>query len=438
MLRRISYFLVCATPLAATMFYGAVHQPVIAAFYLVIAFIVTFLTLNLWGQKEIWISTSLLQLPIWLLCGYAFFQLIPFGSIGPISLDPYSTQITAVHIAALAAFFSVALIVINSAERLRRLGTILTIFGCVYAFYAILQSLLSPDAIYGLYKPQSARPFGSFVNRHDFAAIIEMTIAIPLGLMFVGAVDRDKRLIYVVAVGVMGTSLLLSGSRGGLVAVIAAVILLVLMTSRAKGARNLVLKAGLSAALLVAAIGGAVFVGGDTSLTRFSDLAATDNISSSRTHIWRVTLDVIAENFPLGAGLGAFTQAYAASDTSSGALRVEQAHNDYLQIVADAGIVGLLLGGFFLVVFFQAGIRSTAARDKTLQGLALGAFAGCFAVLVHSLFDFVLHITAVTLMFLILLAVLVAAGRRSDEGVEDVSSVKPANKATVTPLRRIA
>jgi hypothetical protein len=49
----------------------------------------------------------------------------------------------------------------------------------------------------------------------------------------------------------------------------------------------------------------------------------------------------------------------------------------------------------------------------------IGAFAGCVAVLVHSLFDFVLHTTAITLLFLMLLALVVAAGRSYADDPED-------------------
>lgn len=431
MLNKLAFILICATPILATLLYGAVHQPVIAAFYASVALLVFLLAFDGWRTGNVRVSRSYLQLPLWLLGTYALIQIIPFGGAGTISLDPHSTKLTAIHIFAVALFFSAALVIFDSFARLRKVANVVTIFGFIYAFYAILQSVLSPDAIYGVYKPQSV-PFGSFVNRHDFASIVEMTIAVPLGMIFTGSVTRDRRLIYGVAVALMGTSLLLSGSRGGLVALVAEVILLVMLTSRAKGTKSLVLKLGLSAALILSAVGGAIFVGGDTSLTRFGDAVGSENFSSSRTHIWGVTVRVIGQNMPLGAGLGAFTQAYAGVDTSSGALRVDQAHNDYLQMLADAGVVGLLIGGAFLFLFFREGIRNAEAKNIPRRGIAVGAFAGCFAVLVHSLFDFVLHITAVSLMFLLLLALLVTAGSEYEDDERD--ELPRRRKANVTPI----
>ena len=122
---------------------------------------------------------------------------------------------------------------------------------------------------------------------------------------------------------------------------------------------------------------------------------------------------------PFGAGFGAFGAAYTRFDTLSGLARVEQAHNDYLQVLADAGIPGLLLGLVFLFLLFRYGWRARKIENVFRRGIALGAFAGCFAVLVHSIFDFVLHVTAVALMFLTLLALLAANQKPFPDELED-------------------
>jgi len=433
-LNKLSFVLICATGIFTTLAYGTVHQPVIAFFYAIVTVMGLVWASDCLINGEVRFSRSPLQIPLLLLGVYALIQIVPFGTVTEyngiagvprtISVEPFATQVTALHIFALCAFFALALAALDSSARVRRLATVITVFGFVYGFYAILQMVLSPDKIYGIYKPQSAVPFGSFVNRHDFAAVMEMSISVPLGMMFAGAVRSDKKLLYVVAIVLMGSSLLLSGSRGGLIALIAEIILLVILTTRAKGRNDLILKIALSGLLVISAVGGAVFVGGDTSLTRFSEAAAADDISSSRTQIWGVTLNVIAANMPFGAGLGAYAQAYTKSDTASGYERVEQAHNDYLQVAADAGLVGLVLGALFLFWFFREGIRNAAVTNAFRRGIAVGSFAGCFAILIHSLFDFVLHITAVSVMFLTLMSMLVAAGREYDDDTDEFDNLK--------------
>jgi len=322
-----------------------------------------------------------------------------------------------VHYFALFLLFGVALVLIDSASRIRKLVMLITIFGFIYAFFAILQSVLSPLKIYGIY--EAGAPFGSFVNRHDFAAYMEMAISLPLGLLFVGAVSKDKRLLYITAVALMGVSLLLSGSRGGLVAFLAEVIFLVILTTGTEHKARLGLKLALAGLLLIGVVAGAIFVGGETSLTRVADTASSGDLTTGRSNIWSVTLGVIKSNLPFGAGLGAFGVAYTPHDTMSGLERVEQSHNDYLQVLADAGIVGLAIGAFFLFRLFVLGRETTGVRNTYRRGIGLGALAGVFGILVHSIFDFVLHITAVSVLFLMLLTLLSASRRSYEDDVDD-------------------
>jgi O-antigen ligase len=60
----------------------------------------------------------------------------------------------------------------------------------------------------------------------------------------------------------------------------------------------------------------------------------------------------------LGTGLGAFGVIYTGFDTRNGLLRLEQAHNDYLQILSDGGIVGAALGLAFVVLLFARAFLS--------------------------------------------------------------------------------
>ncbi len=445
-LNKLAFFLICTIIVFTTMAYGTVHQPILALFYFFIAILLILWAIDCFRTGKCRFSASLLQLPLLMLAAYGLIQIVPFGSYDEaggiidiprtISIEPFATKVTSLHILALAIFFSAALVYLDSAKRLRRLVTFIIVFGFIYAFYAILQSVLSPTKIYGIYAPRYAMPFGSFVNRHDFAALIEMAVCVPLGLLFVGAVKHDKRLLYVVAVTLMISALLLSGSRGGLVALAAEIILLIILTTATQGSKRFVLKAALSLLLAAAAVGGAIFVGGDTSLTRFADTAASGDISSNRFHIWDVTVKVIKHSFPFGTGLGAYTQAYTQFDTLSGQDLVEQAHNDYLQVLADAGLAGLILGTLFLFWFFREGIRNTRRNNTFRRGVAVGAFAGCFAILVHSLFDFVLHITAISVMFLSLIALLVSSGRRFDDDITEFDGTRSRRSTNVSSLRK--
>jgi O-antigen ligase len=114
---------------------------------------------------------------------------------------------------------------------------------------------------------------------------------------------------------------------------------------------------------------------------------------------------MIRANPLLGVGLGAYATAFSLYTKRDGSVRVPQAHNDYLQVVADCGIVGGLIALWFVVVVFRVVGRGLKSRDRLLSGLALGSGAGIVGILVHSLFDFNLQIPSNALLFLVLAAV---------------------------------
>ena len=91
-----------------------------------------------------------------------------------------------------------------------------TIFGTIMAFFGILQRFSNLEAIYGMRDVGQATPFGSFVNQHHFAAFMEMTIGITLGLIFGKVTKTDKNPLLIIATVIMGIALLLTSSRGGI------------------------------------------------------------------------------------------------------------------------------------------------------------------------------------------------------------------------------
>ena len=442
---RILFFLLCLTLVFTTLAYGTVHQPIISVFYLVAVIVACLWALDAFQTGVLRFSKSLIQIPLIAIIVYGFVQIIPFGSSNEIagisdiprtiSLEPFWTKLFALHLFAFLIFLGAFLTFVDSAKRLRKIVWLITIFGFAFAFFAILQYVLSPDKIYGIYELQYAQPFGSFVNRHNFAAYMEMTIAVPLGLIFAGAVPRDKKLLVITAIGLMGIALILSGSRGGLVALLAEIFFLLILTTETKSYGQLGLKIGFAVLLLATIVAGSILIGGESSLTRIAETAASNDITTNRTHIWNVTLSVI-QSYPIfGTGLGGFSAAYTNFDTLNGMARVEQAHNDYLQILADAGLIGLIIAAFFVYQLFRGGLKNAKSSNPFRRGVAVGALAGCFAVLVHSLFDFVLHTTAITYLFVALVALVFVSGNKfADDADEGAPRRRKSRSASVTPI----
>jgi len=337
-----------------------------------------------------------------------------------LSFDPYTTRLVLVQILGLLIFFAATLVFVDTPRRLKLLVRTITIFGFFLAIFGLTQQFTSPSKIYWIREPAQAQPFGPFINRHHFAGYMELAIALPLGLLFSGSLEKEKRFIYLFAVVLMGIALILTNSRGGLIALVAEVLFLVAITAfRGRGNREdnrsaisfAATKAGLALALILALLAGVVIFGGEDVLRRLAGTVSTEDPTSGRAHFWGVAIDIIKNHPLLGIGLGAFAMVYTGYDTNNGMLRLEQVHNDYLQVLTDGGILAAALGLFFVITLFRGGFARRASDDLFRRGVANGAMAGCFAVLVHSFFDFTLHTTSNALLFLVLAALATMNGR---------------------------
>ena len=454
------YLILCAAIVLSTLAYGTVHYWALAVFQLGAALIVAFWVVDAWRSRTLRFSRNSLQWPLLGLFLLGLVQLLPLGNaadgaalssatpVRSLSLDPYSTRLVLVQLLSLIVYFAATLSFTDSPGRLRLLVRTIAIFGFVLAIFGLIQSFTSPTRVYWVRELAQSTPFGPFINRHHFAGYMELTIALPLGLLFSGAIERDKRVLYIFAAAMMGVALIMTGSRGGIIALGAELLFLVLLTGfglvrsrrasehgserhgregqdppgagrerqRADGGsgsrvRQMAVRAGLAFMLVLALVVGAVLLGGEDALSRFVGTVNTNDPTTGRAHFWSVTLDIIRHHPLIGTGLGAFGVVYTRYDTRNGMFRLEQAHNDYLQLVSDAGILGALLGTLFVVLLFRMGLQRRETDDAFRRGVVTGALAGCFAVLVHSFFDFTLHTTSNALLFLVLAALATINGR---------------------------
>ena len=112
----------------------------------------------------------------------------------------------------------------------------------------------------------------------------------------------------------------------------------------------------------------------------------TDDPTTGRSHFWSVTLDIIRKRIRGSTGLGAFGVVYTQYDSRSGLFRLEQAYNDYLQILSDGGVIGAALALWSLSSFSFDGqvLDRVQSQDQFRRGVALAAVGGCcFAVLIR-------------------------------------------------------
>ena len=423
---RLAFLTVCVALVLTTLAYGTVHYWALAVFALSAAGIVCLWTVDGMVLRSMQLSLNRLQWPLVGMILLGLIQLLPLRSpenaglplsqARTLSLDPYATRLVIAQVASLFIYFAATFIFVDSPRRLRTLVRTITIFGFLLAMFGLTQSLTTDGTrVYWFRQLTQSTAFGPFINRHHFAGYMELAIALPLGLLFTGAIEKQKRLLYGFAAALMGVALIMTNSRGGIISLGAEILFLAVVGTaarkrdghrlpRAERMRAAMIRAGLAFALMVALIGGALAFGGADVFTRLLGTPAAADPTTGRAHFWNVTLDII-KGYPItGSGLGSFGVIYTRYDSHNGLFRLEQAHNDYLQTLADGGLIGAALGLCFIAILFRDGFARRETHDHFRRGVVTGALAGCFAVLVHSFFDFTLHTTANALLFLVLAA----------------------------------
>ncbi|MCY7375914.1 MAG: O-antigen ligase family protein [Pyrinomonadaceae bacterium] len=425
----IIFVLLCTMLVVSTVAFGSVDVWALGLNAFFAGLVAVFWTVDALVKKEFRFNASLLQIPILALILIGLIQLLPLRSLNfsadllsvaaanSLSLAPYVTRLAIVQLVIYFIFFAAAQTYISNENRLRKIVVTIIGFASLMAFFGILQQLASVESIYGLRTSDQAVPFASFINRHHFASFMEMTMGLTLGLLFGKATRSNKRVFLVIAVVIMGMALVLTNSRGGMISLLAVVGFIVVVNVRQKPIdepesatepvvsnrqRNIIYIGG-GLILILVLFGAVLLLGGDESLLRGVGLSNPNEVSNGRFHFWQIAWQIFLENPILGAGLDSYGTIFPHYDSWNGILRIEQAHNDYLQTLADAGILGFACVAAVIYLLFKKSQPIIGkASDRFGRGAATGAIAGCFGILVHSFFDFPLRTPSNALFFLTL------------------------------------
>ena len=243
-------------------------------------------------------------------------------------------------------------------------------------------------------------PFGPFANRNHFAGFAELVLPMSLVPLLLGRVRRDRLVIVGILAVISLSALLLSASRGGIISLGAelAFLFLVVLLRRA-GGRHLYV-GGL---VLLAAFVTVSWLGVNQILSRFSTLQTLEVTQSKRASMRHGTWKLFLDHPILGTGLGTLQQVYPPYETLYDGKIVNHAHNDYLEALAETGIIGGLCCAWFLGVLFIRALRFLQIEGNSLANtLRLCGWTACCGLLVHSLVDFNLHIPSNLLLFLLM------------------------------------
>ncbi len=288
-----------------------------------------------------------------------------------------------------------------SPERLRRLLTALAVFGALLAIFAMIQDVSGTKAIYWMFQPSdvAAQIYGPFVNRNHYAGLMELLAPLPFLLCLS---QRPERRLPLLGAGVlMVLSVFLSRSRGGMVALGAELVFIAVFLSRIRHRAKSFAAIGVIAAVLAVLI---VWVGSDPVVHRLTDMKDANRVS-----IFKDTLHMWSSRPVLGYGSGTFDLVYPTFQSFVVDSVINHAHNDYLELLSETGLIGAGLIAWFLVLVYRKASKQLRPGAKTSDSVLIAVLAGITGLLVHSLVDFNFHIPANAALFLVMAAIAVTA-----------------------------
>jgi O-antigen ligase len=208
----------------------------------------------------------------------------------------------------------------------------------------------------------------------------------------------------------MAGTIFLSGSRGGVLAFAVQMVVLAVLLRRRVGTWKQPLLMG---AFLLVAIGILVWIGGNELTRRMASMQTETRQELSggvRLTIDRDSLRMWREKPLLGWGLGTFPVVYPRFRSFFTSFFVNEAHNDYLQLLVETGLAGFLIAIWFLVLTFRHARPKLENWTDTANGaLTVAALLGCLGILVHSFLDFNLQIPANAALFYVLCSIAASA-----------------------------
>ena len=370
------------------------------------------------------------------------------AGLGPatarISLAPAETLGALLQLASCAVLFFLSVHVLRYQRAFVRAGAAMVASGTAVALIGIAQNVWSNGKIYWVFASGSGTPFGPFVNHNHFAGYMELVLGMALGMFAaeVSAVrerqsipglagyfswiwDRTggRALMLAVCSLVIAAALSVSLSRGGVLSVLLTAILFstALFTAKVPNSRAVTLGLLLVLALV------AVLVISPRVRSRWQ--AGLDESGRYRIAVWGDTLRMASE-FPVtGSGLGSFRSVFPRFRSFVLQSETTHAENEYLQWLAETGVVGTLILLWIAVVFgSRIGARFAKRKDPYVRCLTLGVLFGLFAFLTHNAMDFNFHIPANAMTFVVLAAIALLCisthrGERFDTFLLHVSSI---------------
>jgi O-antigen ligase len=286
-------------------------------------------------------------------------------------------------------------------RHVRRAAMALGSYGVAIASFAIIQNLSSPGKLYWVRAPRfGGWIYGPYVNHNHYAGLMEMLTPIPLVFAFTRYARGRKKWAAASAAALMGASIFLSGSRGGMAAFALQVALFFWFVFRERAHGRV---ASVMATFLIASLAFVGWIGGSEVSKRITTLSPykhSELAADMRRAINRDAIHMFTAHPILGFGAGAFGEVYPQFRSIYTNSLIDHAHNDYLELLVETGVIGFGLGCWLIWASFRSALRKVHNWPSDVNGaVSLSALLGIIGILVHSFVDFNLQIPANAALF---------------------------------------
>ena len=333
-----------------------------------------------------------------------------------ISLLPSGTQLSLFQfLACLSLFILVVTLCRRYGSRIK-LAWVLCAIGLLLSLAGLYQRWSGTQEIYGFWDSvHGGAHFGPFVNRNHFAGYLVMVIPVSASLVFIRKLSPTSsksrgrnhkgtdfswlQILALCSLVMMLAALFSSQSRGGIIgAGVAACVMSALAWKKAQTRSAGVM----CAAIFVVGFLVGIWFAGPELTHRWQDLYRdlSSPMDTGRVRAAKRTL-LLFKQFPIfGTGLGTFESVFPSVQTPElGEGIWRYAHNDWLQLLAEAGLVGVVLAGAFGLTLARFMYRRIGSkRMGSGWWLTVGAAGSLCGLVAHGLVDFNFHIPSNSLL----------------------------------------
>jgi len=341
-----------------------------------------------------------------------------------ISIDRGATLAEFLKFSSYVTFFFMVLVLVDSHRRMRILAVVIMFVGLGVGVYGLFNTLSGIEYIWWSPK-EHYRGFvtGTFINRNHLAGHLEIVIALTFGLVLAGqrsarhysglkirmraffsfVLEGEGRIaVYLL---IMFAALLLSGSRGGVAAMFTALLIGFVISLLVKGRSSG--EARFAPFILVMALVASLWLGLGSLPDRYE--AAGGDIAA-RTNVWKPAFSLSDDYLWFGSGAGTFKYIFPMYEDGSLIGYYDHAHNDYLEVLTDQGVIGfMLLGGAIILLMIKILTGFVRRRDPLMRSMLFAALVGSISLLLHALVDFNFQIPANAVYFYLLLGIGIVA-----------------------------